>query len=350
MNPSCAVYVLIRQGLQLGSDLAQSLDAHLYAPERLAAKAASCTGFSSLPSLVAQTFHAYHSHIFIAATGIAVRTIAPHLRDKTSDPAVVVLDHKGQHVISLLSGHLGGANELAKRVAGITGGTAVITTATDTEKAPAIDLLAAHNGLSIANPKGIKIINAALAEARPVLLDDPENRLHIMENPALASCFIPAKSMERESKEAAGHKHPLVRVSWKTSCKEASLLLRPKNLIAGIGCRKGTTQEKILHAITQVFAEHHLALDSLAALVSIDIKAQEQGMLEAAQTLGIPLTFYTAEELAKITIPTPSSLVKKHIGVASVCEAAALKKTGQTTLVVPKQIRERTTLAIALAP
>ncbi len=351
MNRSCAVYVLIQQGLELGSRLAHSLDADLYAPNRLADKA-PCTGFASLPLLIDQTFHAYDSHIFLAATGIAVRTIAPHLTDKTRDPAVVVLDHKGQHVISLVSGHLGGANKLAEEVALLTGGTAVITTATDTEKAPAIDMLAARKGLIIANPQQIKVINAALAEGRPVAIDDSENRLSLAEDPRLVSCFVPITSMDSLKMEDMPHPHPMVRVSWRTKATsdDHALLLHPRVLIAGIGCRKGTTREEILQAITQVFAEHHLALDSLAALVSIDIKAQEHGMLAAAQALGVPLTFYSADELADISIPTPSSLVKKHIGVPSVCEAAALKKAQQTTLVVSKKIRQRTTLAIAVAP
>jgi cobalamin biosynthesis protein CbiG len=129
-----------------------------------------------------------------------------------------------------------------------------------------------------------------------------------------------------------------------------TLILQPRVLVAGIGCRKGTSREEIMTAITRVFAQHRLALGSLAGLASIDIKAHEKGMLEAAQALGIPITFYSADELQGITIPTPSSMVKKHIGVESVCEAAALKQTGQTTLVVPKQIRGRTTLAIAAAP
>jgi cobalamin biosynthesis protein CbiG len=344
MNRSCAIYVLTRQGLTLGNRLARSLDGDLYAPTRLAEET-HIRGFDSLPALVARTFHDYDAHIFMAAAGIAVRTIAPHLTDKTRDPAVIVLDHKGTHVISLVSGHLGGANSLARKIAELTGGTPVITTATDTENVPAIDMLAARHGLVIANPERIKTVNAALAEGRPVVLEDPENRLHIAENPELTPWFIPAGN-----DNCHGQDTPRVRVSWRMTDDGQTLILQPRVLVAGIGCRKGTSREEIMTAITRVFAQHRLALGSLAGLASIDIKAHEKGMLEAAQALGIPITFYSADELQGITIPTPSSMVKKHIGVESVCEAAALKQTGQTTLVVPKQIRGRTTLAIAAAP
>jgi len=344
MNRSCAIYVLTRQGLTLGNRLARSLDGDLYAPARLA-EDARIRGFNSLPALVARIFHDYDAHIFLAAAGIAVRTIAPHLEDKTRDPAVVVLDHKGTHVISLLAGHLGGANELARKVAELTGGTPVITTATDTENVPAIDTLAARNGLVIANPERIKVINAALAEGRPVLVDDPENRLHAATNPELTPWFIPA-----DIENSHGQNTPLVRVTWRMTDDDQTLILQPRVLVAGIGCRKGTSREEIMTAITRVFAQHRLALGSLAALASIDIKAQEKGMVETARALDVPLSFYSADELQGITIPTPSSMVKKHIGVESVCEAAALKQSGQTSLLVPKQITGRTTLAIALAP
>jgi cobalamin biosynthesis protein CbiG len=330
--------------MTLARSLAESLQGDLYAPTRLA-DGTPVKGFDSLPDLVARTFHAYDNHIFIAAAGIAVRTIAPHLTDKTRDPAVIVLDHKGTHVISLLSGHLGGANGLARQVAGLTGGTPVVTTATDTEGVPAIDMLAAEHGLVIANPERIKRVNAALTEGRPVELDDAENRLDSRQYTYFAKYFIPFSDTTSLATNT-----PKVRVTWRMADDDQALILHPRVLIAGIGCRKGTTREEIVTAITGVFDEHHLALDSLAGLVSIDIKSHEAGMLEAARALNIPITFYSADELRGITIPTPSSMVKKHIGVESVCEAAALKKTGQTNLLVPKQIRGRTTLAIAVAP
>ena len=344
MSRSCAIYVLVKQGIALGLSLAENLKGDLYAPARLA-ESTSFKGFTSLPDLVAQTFHAYDSHIFIAATGIAVRTIAPHLTDKTRDPAVIALDHKGTHVVSLLSGHLGGANELARQVAQLTGGTPVITTATDTENVPAIDMLASRQGMVIANPEQIKTVNAALAEGRPVALDDPGNRLHVAENPVLAPFFIPVSDTTFHARDI-----PLVRITWRVTDDDQTLILHPRVLIAGIGCRRGTTKDEIISAVQQVFADHGLALQSLAGIVSVDLKADEQGLREAARELGVPTTFFTAEELSGITIPTPSAMVKKHIGVESVCEAAALKKTGQMSLVVTKKIRARTTVAIAAAP
>jgi len=166
-----AIYALTHQGASLGKTLTEKIEGDLFLPSRIA-DAYEGIPFNHLMETVAENFSRYPRQIFIAATGIVVRSIAPHLRSKDSDPGVVVLDQKGRYVISLLSGHLGGANALAAEVAQLTGGEAVITTATETEGVPSIDLLAKERNLFIANFGAVKRINMAVLEGKPVQLLD----------------------------------------------------------------------------------------------------------------------------------------------------------------------------------
>ena len=171
-----AVYALTPQGAKLGKILSEQMDGDLFLPDRMAGSCGAAA-FDSLLDVVSEYFSNYAGHVFIAAAGIVVRAIAPHLQSKVHDPAVVVLDHEGRYCISLLSGHLGGANELAVEVARITGGEAVITTATDTAGLPSMDLLAKDKDLVIANLNAVKRVNMAILSGGKVRIFDPEDRL-----------------------------------------------------------------------------------------------------------------------------------------------------------------------------
>jgi cobalamin biosynthesis protein CbiG len=292
---------------------------------------------------VARTFHHCDAHIFIGATGIAVRTIAPHLKSKTADPAVVVLDHHGRFVISLLSGHLGGANALAGTIADLVDGTPVITTATDVEGVPAIDVLARECGLVIGNPKRIRDVNGALVEGRSVAVRDPEDRLGLSQRTDLDRFFV------RDFNAGSGESTPGpgVVVDVHAAGARPELVLHPRVLSVGIGCRRGVTEEQVTHALQTVLKEHGLAFGAVAGLASVDLKADENGLLLAAGTLGLDIYFYSVEDLKDMDVPNPSRRVEQHIGVRSVCEAAALKRAGKQTLLVPKQIVGAVTVAVA---
>ncbi len=163
---------------------------------------------------------------------------------------------------------------------------------------------------------------------------DPDNRLDTRDNPAFITVV--------EASQAQ------VVVSWNAE-PDTALVLHPPCLVAGIGCRRGVTTDEILHALDHVFATHGLAPASLTALASVDIKADEAGLLEAAQALNLPLTFLDRAELAHVDVPNPSATVREKIGVDSVCEAAALTKARSTRLIVAKTIVGPVTVAVALA-
>ncbi len=332
-----ALYVLSRSALPLARSLAQALEADVYAPVRFAPD--GVTGFEGMPELVGQTFSQYAGHIFIAASGIAVRAIAPHLRSKAVDPAVVVMDPGGRNVISLLSGHLGGANELARQCAAISGGRAVITTATDCAGVPSLDMMAQEHGVRIGNANAVKAINAALLEGCPVQVYDPLGCLGDLDT----RFFVNRTTLEEWHEGEPG-----VLVHWKILPKTADTLhLYPPVLAVGVGCRRGTPSSEIHEFLLRVLQKHGLAIESVAVMGSADIKQDESGLLLAAEEFGLPLEFFPADQLKAMDPPTPSSLVESHVGTPGVCEAAAQLLSEGGELLVSKQKTSRVTIAVA---
>ncbi|EFK09443.1 protein CbiG [delta proteobacterium NaphS2] len=296
---------------------------------------------------MAENFSRYPNHIFIAAAGIVVRAVSPHLTSKDRDPAVIVLDQEGKYVISLLSGHLGGANDLARKIAPLTGGEPVITTATDTAGIPSMDLLAKEKGLIIFNLEAVKSVNMALLMGETIQIYDPEDHLGL-KTVNLAGCAV--EQVLREGRWR--RKTPGVWVTWKNERAETlpkRLILHPRSLVAGVGCNRGTGSREILDHITRTFRANGLALGSLKCLTTIEAKRDEEGLLTAARELGVRLFFFSPPEINAVHVPHPSDVVKNHMGVSSVCEATALLKSHGTRLLVPKTKSPNVTLAVALA-
>lgn len=309
--------------------------------------------FERLSESVGPAFSAYSGHVFFMSTGIVVRMIAPLIRHKTIDPAVVVVDDSCRYAISLLSGHLGGANALALKVADILGSRPIITTATDVRQLPAIDLMAKEKHLHIENPSAIKSVNMAILRNEAIDIYDPYRRLWEEPGrfPARINVLPPAARIP-DIPDLFGHRRAGVFVGdAAVRLPPHVLVLRPASLAAGIGCNRGTGREEIQDLLERVFAEFHLAADSLKCLASIDLKADEAGLLEAARKLKRPLEFFTRIELDGVkTVPSPSDTVRKHIGVHSVCEAAAVLASQKGHLIVPKQKTRNVTVAIAQIP
>jgi len=340
--PTTAVYAVTAKGARLGRRIADSLAGVLFAPERLAG-AVRAEPYAALGQLVAGSFDRFRAHIFVAACGIAVRVIAPHLRDKTVDPAVLAVDDAGHFVVSLLAGHLGGANALARDVAAAIGATPVVTTATDAAGAPAVEVLAREQGLLVDNGAATKRINAVLADGGRVAVFDPLG-LFSPSDPAQAAFFEWVSAPEPARPGA-----PLVVVDWRLGpTGPERLYLRPPVLAVGVGCRRGAPAEAILDLIARVCREHRASPASLGVLASIEAKRHEPGLLEAGQRLGVPVRFFSAEELAAVPVPHPSAVVAKHMGVGSVCEAAAILATAGGRLIAPKTRTALVTAALAV--
>jgi cobalt-precorrin 5A hydrolase len=343
---SIAVWALSETGTELAGKLIRHFsEATVFLPRTIQTSDGSIRRFERLSEAVDAHFKAFDGHIFIMSTGIVVRMIAKQIQHKTTDPAVVVMDEIGNHVISLLSGHLGGANALANLLSTITGADPVITTATDVHHLPAIDLLAKAHGLIIENPEAIKWINMAILEGRGIYLRDPFNVLGSKTDdiqwlpwgdfkPAIDSAALGVYIDDRQA-----------------VLPEHTLVLRPKTLTAGIGCNKGTDPAEIMGLLKEVLMAHRLAQSSLSIIASIDLKREEPGILRIAQDLGCRTIFYTKDELNRVDgISSPSAVVKKYTGAKSVCEAAAIIASSMGTMVVPKQKTRNVTVAIARRP
>ncbi|AGW13241.1 cobalt-precorrin 5A hydrolase [Megalodesulfovibrio gigas] len=289
-------------------------------------------------------YDGYDGHVCLCAAGIVVRAIAPLLVSKQVDPAVVVADQDGRFVVSLLSGHLGGANALARRVAACTGGQAVITTASDTAGLPALDVLLAERGIIPAGHASLTPLMAALVRGERLGVLDPLGCLDVV-----ADC------LERLTPDtAAAWSGPVLLVDWRTPgfCGETSqgraVVAHPPVLALGVGCRRGVPATALESFVREVLARHGLAAQSLLGLASIEAKADEPGILRLAEALGVPAVFYPAADLAGVPVPTPSAVVLARMGVPSVAEAAAVRLADASSLIVPKQIGPGMTCAVAL--
>lgn len=311
-------------------------EASLYTIDRLAEELHQLP-LGGLKAWTAQWFHRVDGMIFVSAAGIAVRAIAPHIRDKFTDPAVVSVDEGGQFVIPLLSGHVGGANELARAVAEKVGGVAAISTATDVRGLFAVDVWAKEQGLLLQDRAGAKRVSAALLEGETVGISS--------DFPISGPC----------PKGLAQKPGPTVGI-WVTVQDGAppflhTLKLCPKGLVVGVGCRKNLPPNQVEQVVTAVLQEHHLAQEAVCALASIDLKAHDLGILALAERWSIPRMFYSSEDLNAVPGTfTGSAFVAQVTGTDNVCERAALLGSMGGTLVVRKQSRAGVTVAVACKP
>ena len=333
-----ALTAFTSRGAELAGRLAKALteDGHscaLWVPERLAPET-GLPGYRSLGPWTGERFADSDALLFVGASGIAVRAIAPYVRDKFIDPAVVSVDETGRFAVPLLSGHVGGANDLARLVARRTGGTAAVSTATDVNGRFAVDQWAREQGFFLDGREGAKRVSAALLAGISVGVESdfpiqgplPQG---VVEGPAEAGIAL---TLDPE-------KRPFPH----------TVRLIPPVLHLGIGCRRGTPAATIAKAVEGVFRSRHLSLKGMAAVCSIDLKKDEAGLLAFCQGLGLPLTTYSAGELSAVPGDfTPSPFVHGVTGVDNVCERAAVRRGG--SLIVPKQAGEGVTVAVSQVP
>ncbi|MBW2439300.1 MAG: cobalt-precorrin 5A hydrolase [Deltaproteobacteria bacterium] len=346
-----AVWAITPNGARLADRLADSLkEVTVYISQNLTHTRSSHVLFERLSVTLAEKFRQYTGHIFIMSTGIVVRVLAPLVQNKIKDPAVVVVDDLGKHAISLLSGHIGGANELARDIAHIVEAEPVITTATDINALPAIDVIAVENGLVIENPGAIKSVNMALLNKKRITVHDPANLLgEILDSEKYEALFNRMHDFQEFLQQFEIHNNSCVYIDDRiVELPSHVLILRPPSLVAGIGCNRGTDRREIGKLLGQVLKTNRLSLSSLTCLASIDVKNDEAGLIETSRQLELPLVFFKREELNQVRgIQNPSQIVEHHVGVRSVCEAAAILASRSGTLIVPKNSTKNVTVAIA---
>ncbi len=290
---------------------------------------------------IASLWSTSDSMIFIMASGIVVRTIAPLLKDKMTDPAVIVMDERGSFVISLLSGHIGGANALAAEVADSLDAQAVITTASDVQGKLSLDVWASENDLYIDDLGKLKTLSMKIVSGEKIKV---YTKLPFLKERVPEEFEIVRKLEDADL------------IVSSTLLKSKALFLRPRNLVAGIGCNRGTEQGEIEEVFQSVLLEANLSLHSVKKLATIDVKSDEQGILDFSRQRGIPLAFFSNDDLndaAREFSIESSPAVKAATGAVAVCEPAAIlgamEMGSDITLIKPKEKRGNVTLAIAKA-
>lgn len=349
-----AAITVTKQGIALGERiLAAEPDAVLYVPAKYGlAPAERVRVFpGQLAPLLAEIYGGYDGFVFLMATGIVVRVIAEHIKDKRHDPAVVVMDITGRFAISLVSGHLGGANTLARRLAEVTGATPVITTGTDVNETIAPDVIAMEIGGEIDDFEVMKKVSAALVDGDATGVVD----LTGVQAPSLGGALkpnvkvLPSLEALRASPVVAG----IVitnRLLDFTDFRRPVVIIRPKNLVVGVGCNRGTSAGEIAGAVGEVLRGHGLSLKSVWTLATVEAKRDEAGLVEAATRLGVPLELCDKATLNAVPdVPNPSEAPMKYVGVQGVAEPAALHVSGGR-LVIEKVKSGNVTVAVAEMP
>jgi cobalt-precorrin 5A hydrolase len=280
-------------------------------------------------SEIGAIFEEYNRIVFVCAVGIGVRLIAPYIKDKTRDPAVVAVDDLGRYAVSLLSGHLGGANDFTREIAEAIGAQAVITTASEARGIEAVDMFAQKCGLVIENMEDAKTITSIMVNGGNLRIiseiSQQINYSRISETEYDGCLYITSRT--------------------KISCDKPYCILRPKNLTVGVGCRKGKSKDEILNAIYKVFQENDLSIKSIDCIASIDIKKEEQGLIEACEQLGCDFRTFSKEQINAVQKRfSGSSFVKGAVGVGCVCEPCAYLTSGE--IIVGKRSLDGVTVSV----
>ena len=342
----CAVYAITRHGVAIAARLVAELPgAELFVSDKVRAGAPPCAQHLPLPMgpFLAAAFTAYDCHVFVISVGAVVRMIAPLVVDKKVDPAVVCVDDDARFAICVLSGHVGRGNAFTARIAGALEAQPVITTASDVRGTLTVDILGRDLGWRLDDPdRNVTRGCAAVVNAAPVAFvqetGEPDwwpETAPLPEGVSYATALDaidPARheillvASDREFRDS----HP---AHWANA-----VVYRPRSLVLGLGCDRGTPTELVARGIERVLAEHRLSSKSVKAIATIDKKHDEVALREIAERFGWSMLLFSAEQLDAVPgIVSPSDVVKRHVGTRGVAEPAALLASGAAALVVAKQ-------------
>jgi|UniRef100_A0A7C3QWU2 cobalt-precorrin 5A hydrolase len=353
----CAIVTITRPGLALAKKLREGLNATLFVSERYTEPGdPDIQSFDGVvKNLLPQLFQTYDGIVLIMALGIVVRTIAPLIQDKKHDPGIVVVDVSGKFSISLLSGHLGGANQLARDVSDIIGCIPVITTGTDVTGTIAPDMMSKEIGADLEPFDLLKKVSSAIVDGDKVLILNPEK----IPVPSLQATMKPHIQVFEEWPDPLPLSRAAVLISSRTDKKVDELpvhvIIRPRVLSVGLGCNRGTGFDEIRTLLLETFSEHHLSTASIRTLASIDLKQDETAFGELAKFLERPFVFFSREDLSSLSTPNPSAMVESHVGTPGVAEPSALLSLrkdppfpgGRVRLIVTKKKSLNATISVA---
>lgn len=316
-----AILALTHGGKNLGQTLAKKIKAHVIEPT------------PSIATCLKNLWPKYDAFIMIMATGIVVRTIAPLVQNKHSDPCVIVLDELGRFAISLLSGHLGGGNALAKKIAASIGGQAVITTASDTLNLTAMDLWAKEHNMTL-DGGNFTIISSKLVN---------RGQIAVFSDQPLGAIPEDFKIIAEVNEADLIISNRLTMANWPPE----ATIFRPANIVIGIGCNRNTPASEIREAVIKTCQTNKLSLLSVQKLASIDLKADEPGLLSFAHEMAKEIIFFNKDQLNAVHDVSCSEAVYAATGAKGVCEPAAILAANSGKLLVRKVKCKNVTVAIA---
>ncbi|GED68376.1 cobalamin biosynthesis protein [Brevibacillus reuszeri] len=354
-----AIVAITKHGVEMARDLAQKFPGtDLYYMSKFARGDEETRGIQLFSNSVRMLFPAlwpaYKGLIIIISLGAVVRMIAPLLEDKKKDPGVVVIDDRGENVISVLSGHLGGANELTHEVAAVMGARAIITTASDVQKTIPVDLFGRRFGwewdsdekltpvsASVVNEEQVAVVNES--GERDWWMHDAPMPPSIKEYPSIAA----AQAASPQAALIVSHR---LLTPGEQTILNNGVLYRPKVVVLGMGCNRGTSADEIEAVIKETLDELQFSIKSVKALATIELKKDEEGLIAVCEKYGWPFVYYSPEQLNQVEISDPSDTVFKFTGAYGVSEPAAKLYAGVGELVLTKKKSGNTTISVGLMP
>jgi cobalt-precorrin 5A hydrolase len=342
-----SVLAITKNGVNIGENLKRLFpEWSIFAPSKLSNEKSGITWYSEPTSeKIIELFKNNNALICIFSLGAVIRLIAPYLKDKKTDPAVIVIDDKTNFVISVLSGHIGGANELTEEIADKLGALSVITTAADVNKTIAVDLVGREFNWKIEDDSTVTKISAHMVNEEPIgIFQEAGNKNWYKKLPKNVLIYENMEDLKKSNSKAC------LIISDKVIDKEISkesVIYRPPSLVIGIGLHWDTTKETIREGIKDCLDKFQLSSKSIAKLVSIKKPEDVQGLIDFGKEIGIPVEYVNREDLAEISAPNPSETVKAFEGTASVSEAAAIKVSGGELIVEKQKFPPNLTIAIA---
>lgn len=342
-----SVLAITKNGINIGSKLKKIFPSwSIFAPSKLENENREIIWYSeSTIEKIVDLFKNNEALICLFSLGAVIRLIAPHLKDKKTDPAVVVIDDKTNFVISVLSGHIGGANELTQEIAQKLNAIPVITTAADVNKTIAVDLLGRNLGWKIDDESTITKVSAYMVNEEKIgVFQDTGNNNWCKELPKNVKIFASLEKLKNSDSKG------FLIITDKIIDEEflnESVVYRPPSLVVGVGLHWNTTKDTIKEGINFCMEKFKLSPKSIAQLVSIKKPKDVQGLIDVGKEMAIPIKYVNREDLAKISAPNPSETVQSFEGTASVSEAAAIKVSGGKLIVEKQKFPPDLTIAIA---
>ena len=342
-----SVLVITKNGVKIGEKLKELFpNWNIFAPGKLSNENKNITWYSEpTTDKIIELFKKSNALICVFSLGAVIRLIAPHLKDKKTDPAVIVIDDKTNFVISVLSGHIGGANELTEEISVKLNALPVITTAADVNKTIAVDLVGREFNWKIDDETTVTKISAHMVNAEPIgVFQQTGNRKWYKELPKNVIIYDSLEELKKSNSKA----HLIISDKIiDNDLSQKSVIYRPQSLVIGIGLHWDTSKDTIKEGIEFCLEKFNLSSKSIAKLVSIKKPEDVQGLIDLGKEMQIPVEYVDREELAEIITPNPSSTVKAFEGTASVSEAAAIKVSNGKLIVQKQKFPPNLTIAIA---